>query len=167
MRVAYTVWVNHDQPPVPSQEQAALLDDVGPALARLRRRTRGGRRDLTRDLVLNVIAEAAGEMTVGGIAEELGVTQPVASRTAAAAIADGLLRRAASQADGRRTVLELTEVGEVERHRLAGEQRRTFELITADWAAADRLQFARYLARYSHDSSAWTTRQRHPHDHTH
>lgn len=137
----------------------ALFDQVGPALSRLRRRTSGGRGDLTRNLVLNVVAEAPGEMTVGGIAAEMGVTQPVASRTISACIADGLLRRAASQADGRRTVLELTQTGETERHRFASEQRETFEHITAAWEPAERMQFAQSLIRYSQDASAWSARQ--------
>jgi DNA-binding MarR family transcriptional regulator len=137
-----------------------LLNQVGPALSRLRRRTSAGRGDLTRNLVLNVVHEAPGEMTVGGLAAEMGVAQPVASRTVAACIADGLLRRAVSQADGRRTVLELTEAGEAERGRFASEQRETFELITTTWTAAERDQFARFLIRYSQDSANWSSRQR-------
>ncbi|MET7691704.1 MarR family winged helix-turn-helix transcriptional regulator [Streptomyces sp. NPDC005483] len=143
----------------PTGSGKALLDQVGPALSRLRRRTSGGRGDLTRNLVLNVVADASGEMTVGGIAAEMGVTQPVASRTVAACIADGLLQRAASQADGRRTVLELTQAGENERHRFASEQRETFEHITAAWEPAERMQFARFLIRYSQDAGAWSARQ--------
>ncbi|NBM15599.1 MarR family winged helix-turn-helix transcriptional regulator [Streptomyces sp. GC420] len=145
-------------PPDPGTERA-LLDQVGPALSRLRRRTSGGRGDLTRNLVLNVVADAPGEMTVGGVAAEMGVTQPVASRTIAACVADGLMRRAASQADGRRTVLELTDAGEAERRRFASEQRETFEHITAAWDAADRTRFAELLIRYSQDASAWSTRR--------
>ncbi|WP_424863795.1 MarR family winged helix-turn-helix transcriptional regulator [Streptomyces sp. MMS24-I29] len=146
----------------PETGGGALLDQIGPALSRLRRRTSNGRADLTRNLVLNVVADAPGEMTVGGIAAEMGVTQPVASRTIAACITDGLLRRAASQADGRRTVLELTDAGETERRRFATEQRETFEHITAHWEPADRTQFAQFLVRYSQDSTAWTARQRGP-----
>lgn len=137
-----------------------LLDQVGPALSRLRRRTSGARRDLARNLVLNLVSEAPGEVTVGGIAAEMGVTQPVASRTIAACIAEGVLRRTASQADGRRTILELTDAGEAERARFAAEQRETFELITADWDPADQTQFAQYLVRYSQDSANWSARQR-------
>ncbi|MFH8343032.1 MarR family winged helix-turn-helix transcriptional regulator [Streptomyces sp. AM6-12] len=150
-------------PPSPRSDDEVLFDQVGPALSRMRRRSSAGRRDLTRNLVLNVIAEAPGEMTVGGIAAEMGVTQPVASRTIAACIADGLLRRAASQADGRRTVLELTEAGETERRRLAAEQRQTFEHITAAWDPAERRQFAQFLIRYSQDSANWSA-QHHPDD---
>ena len=148
----------------PRETGKGLFDQVGPALSRLRRRTSGGRRDLTRNLVLNVVADAPGEMTVGGIATEMGVTQPVASRTIAACIADGLLRRSASQADGRRTVLELTQAGQTERRRFASEQRETFEHITAAWEPTERMQFAQFLIRYSQDASAWSARQTHRSD---
>ncbi|HEY3466437.1 MAG TPA: MarR family winged helix-turn-helix transcriptional regulator [Amycolatopsis sp.] len=136
-----------------------LLDQIGPALSRLRRRTPASGRDLSRNLVLNVVADAPGEMTVGGLAAEMGVAQPVASRTVAACIADGLLRRAASQADGRRTVLELTEQGEAERTRFATEQRAAFEDITAGWPKEERAQFARLLVRYTTDAGAWSRRR--------
>ncbi|MES9544087.1 MarR family transcriptional regulator [Actinomadura sp. NPDC000600] len=148
-------------PPAPGTDDGDLLDQVGPALSQLRRRTSGGRADLTRNLVLNVVANAAGEMTVGGLAAEMGVTQPVASRTVAGCIADGVLRRTASQADSRRTVLELTDAGEAERRRFASEQRETFEAITAHWEPAERVQFARSLVRYSQDANTWSARQRH------
>ncbi|MEV6622183.1 MarR family winged helix-turn-helix transcriptional regulator [Amycolatopsis sp. NPDC051106] len=136
-----------------------LLDQIGPALSRLRRRAPATGRDLSRNLVLNVVADAPGEMTVGGLAAEMGVAQPVASRTVAACIADGLLRRAASQADGRRTVLELTDRGEAERTRFAAEQRAAFEDITAGWAPEDRAQFARLLVRYTTDAGEWSRRR--------
>ncbi|VVJ20798.1 Transcriptional regulator [Amycolatopsis camponoti] len=137
-----------------------LLDQIGPALSRLRRRTPASGRDLSRNLVLNVVADAPDEMTVGGLAAEMGVAQPVASRTVAACIADGLLRRAASQADGRRTVLELTERGDAERARFAAEQRAAFEDITAEWSPEDRARFARLLVRYTTDAGVWSRRQR-------
>ncbi|EOD65397.1 MarR family winged helix-turn-helix transcriptional regulator [Amycolatopsis vancoresmycina] len=142
-----------------SSAEDPLLDQVGPALSRLRRRTPASSRDLSRNLVLNVVADAPGELTVGGLAAEMGVVQPVASRTVAACIADGLLRRAASQADGRRTVLELTERGEAERTRFAAEQRAVFEEITAGWPPEERLQFARLLVRYTTDAGAWSRRR--------
>ena len=137
----------------------SLLDNVGPALSRLRRRVGGGRGDLTRNIVLNVVGDAAGKITVGGVAEEMGVAQPVASRAVAACIAEGLLRRVASQQDGRSSLLELTETGESARRGYAAEQRRAFEEITAHWDGADRVQFARFLTRYGHDASAWTARR--------
>lgn len=138
-----------------------LLDQIGPALSRLRRRTSSARSDLTRNLVLNVIHERVGEITVGEVGVEMGIAQPVASRAVAACVADGLVRRAASQSDGRRTVVELTEAGEVERRHLATAQREGFELITAAWTPAERDQFARFLVRYSRDSADWAARHRH------
>ncbi|WP_280333048.1 MarR family winged helix-turn-helix transcriptional regulator [Nocardia wallacei] len=117
-------------------------------------------RDLTRNLVLNVVADAPGEMTVGAIAAELGVAQPVASRAIAACIAEGLMRRAASQADGRRTVVHLTAAGEAERSRFAAEQRAAFEAITESWDSADRTRFAHYLVRYGRDAAVWCARDR-------
>ena len=136
-----------------------LLDRVGPALEGMRTSATDARRVL-RNLMLNVIANAKGEITVGGVAEAMGVFQPVASRTIAACVESGLLRRTASQADGRRSLLELTEEGEAERRRLAAGQRRAFEEITATWDRADRLQFARYLIRYNRDGGEWVRRQR-------
>ncbi|MEU1909375.1 MarR family winged helix-turn-helix transcriptional regulator [Streptomyces hygroscopicus] len=135
------------------------LDQIGPALSRLRRRAPASSQDLSRNLVLNVIADAPDELTVGGLAAEMGVAQPVASRTVAACIADGLLRRTASQFDGRRTVLELTEHGEAERDRFAAEQRKAFQEITAAWSPEERVQFARLLVRYGADATAWSRKQ--------
>ncbi|OQD56805.1 MarR family transcriptional regulator [Streptomyces phaeoluteigriseus] len=141
----------------PSDDPA--LDQIGPALSRLRRRAPASGKDLTRNLVLNVIADSPGEMTVGALAAEMGVAQPVASRTVAACIADGLLRRAASQSDGRRTVLELTEHGEAERNRFAAEQREAFLEITIAWSPEERTQFARLLTRYGADATAWSRKR--------
>lgn len=136
-----------------------VLDQIGPALSRLRRRAPASGKDLSRNLVLNVIADAPGETTVGGLAAEMGVAQPVASRTVAACVADGLLRRAASQSDGRRTVLELTERGEAERSRFAAEQREAFQEITAAWTPEEQIQFARLLARYGADATTWSRKR--------
>ncbi|MEV8633598.1 MarR family winged helix-turn-helix transcriptional regulator [Streptosporangium sp. NPDC051023] len=146
-------------PPCPEPDDKTLLHQVGPALSRLRRRAPADRRDLTRNIVLNVIADAPEEITVGAVAAEMGVTQPVASRAISACIAEGLLRRTASQADGRRTVLELTQAGEVERRRFASEQSDAFECITSAWDPAERRQFAQFLIRYSHDSANWSARR--------
>ncbi|WP_059008155.1 MarR family winged helix-turn-helix transcriptional regulator [Streptomyces specialis] len=144
-------------PSVPPER--SVLDEVGPAISRLRRRTTSGPGGLTRNLVLNIVGDHDGEITVGALAAEMNVSQPVASRAAAAAIDDGLIRRAASQQDGRRTVLELTDAGEAERRRFAAAQRRVFEEITASWDPAERTRFARLLVRYSADSAAWAARQ--------
>src|SRR6478609_6359114 len=100
-------------------DEDRLLDEVGAAFSRLRRRTAQvggepgrGRKDLSRNLVLNVVDEAPGEMTVGGVAEQLGIDPSAASRAVSDCIGAGLLERRASQQDGRRTVLSITADGE-------------------------------------------------------
>ncbi len=133
-----------------------LLDAIGPALSRLRRRTPGSSKDLARNVLLNVIYDAPDGITVGEVAVEMGYLQSAASRLISACIAEGLVRRAADQSDGRRTVLELTEDGENERRRYATAQRRAYEEITHDWSTEDRLQFARLALRYSNDSAAYS-----------
>jgi DNA-binding MarR family transcriptional regulator len=144
-------------------EEQALLDGVGTAFARLRRRTMQapvdppvGRKDLKRNLVLNVVDEANAdgrEMTVGGLADHLMVDSSVASRMVSDCIDHGYLVRAASQQDGRRTVLRFTEQGIALLEHFRRQQRQAFEHITRDWPAAERLEFARLLVKYA-DSTA-------------
>jgi DNA-binding MarR family transcriptional regulator len=141
----------------------ALLDAVGTAFARLRRRTMQaqvdppvGRKDLKRNLVLNTVDEAAKastEMTIGGLADHLLVDPSGASRMVSDCISHGYLVRAASQQDGRRTVLKLTEEGTALLNHFRHQQRQAFEYITRDWPEAERLEFARLLLKYA-DSTA-------------
>jgi len=146
--------VDHNQNP------DALLDDVGAAFSRLRRRTTQSltdhgmtKRDLTRNLVINVVDEAVGEITVGAVADQLNVDPSVASRMVTDCIDSGYLQRAASATDGRRTVLQLTPAGIDLRDRFRRQQRKMFEQITSDWTDTERLEFARLLTRYADDSA--------------
>jgi DNA-binding MarR family transcriptional regulator len=142
-----------------SPREQELLGGVGAAFARLRRRTMqvpvdppSGRKDLKRNLVLNVVdeADAAGrEMTVGGLADQLMVDSSAASRMVTDCISHGYLVRAASQRDGRRTVLRLTEDGVALLEHFRHQQRQAFEHITREWPAAERLEFARLLIKYA------------------
>lgn len=145
---------HHDHP-----DDDAVLDAVGPAFSRLRRRTPSSGKDLSRNLVLNVVSERPGETTVGAVAEELGMDQSVASRMVSDCIKQGYLLREASQQDGRRIVLRLTPAGEDLRTRFAAEQRQGFEHITADWPAEERLQFARLLVKYAEAAAALRRRE--------
>ncbi|MEU8891250.1 MarR family winged helix-turn-helix transcriptional regulator [Streptomyces sp. NPDC048442] len=152
-----------------------LLDAAGPALGKLRRSSLleveepFSRKELGRTLVLNVLLEAeqktagqkaagqeaaedgdAGpfEVTVGAIGEFLSVDPSVASRMVSDCISAGYVVRAASQQDGRRTVLHLSDEGRAMMARFRRHQRQAFEYVTADWAESDRLQFARLVLRY-------------------
>jgi DNA-binding MarR family transcriptional regulator len=134
-----------------------LLNSVGGALAGLRRRTHlvqvvdppVGRRDLSRNLVINIVDEADGEMTVGGIADQLGIDPSASSRMVSDLITHGRLERIASQRDGRRTVLRLTPAGVALRDRIRSQHRQAFEYITRDWPEQERLELARLLLKYA------------------
>jgi DNA-binding MarR family transcriptional regulator len=146
-----------------------LLDGVGAAFGRLRRRTAlveveppVARKDLTRNLVINIVDEAEGEATVGGIAFQLSIDASVASRMVTDCVKAGLLLRTASQADGRRTVLELTPAGFALRDQFRNQHRQAFELITSAWPDSERLEFARLLRKYADATAA--IRQPHARD---
>ncbi len=137
------------------------LDAVGPAFARLRRRTAQvpvdppvDRKDLNRNLVLNVVDEADGEMSVGGVADVLAIDPSVASRMVGDCISHGYLVRAPSQVDGRRAVLRLTEAGFALRDRFRSQQRQAFEHITRDWPEGERRELARLIVKYADSADA-------------
>ncbi|MBC8091512.1 MAG: winged helix-turn-helix transcriptional regulator [Pseudonocardia sp.] len=135
----------------------AVLDAVGAAFGRLRRRTHlvkavdppVERKDMSRNLVINVVDEGDGETTVGRVAEQLGLDPSAASRLVSDLITHGLLERMASQRDGRRTVLRLTADGVATRDRYRRQHRQAFEHITRDWPPEERLEFARLLVKYA------------------
>ena len=101
--------------------------------------------------VIDAVEEPApdgADVTVGLVAERLGLDASRASRLVGAAVAAGLVRREASQEDGRRIHLTLTELGqrvfEVEQ-----DVRRTyFALGMQEWSAKDRRAFAELLTRF-------------------
>ncbi|MEV6771713.1 MarR family winged helix-turn-helix transcriptional regulator [Nocardia sp. NPDC051030] len=133
-----------------------LLNAVGPAFGKLRRtallevENPISSKDLNRTLVLNMVLEEGrkSEVTVGMIAELCGVDPSVASRMVSDIIKAGYLRRAASQQDGRRSVLELSPEGIEFMARYRKHQRDAYDYITADWSEHDRLEFARLMLQY-------------------
>lgn len=132
-----------------------LLDLVGSAFSRLRRRTSEidvgpavSRKDHTRILVVTLVEQSEEEVTVSAVADHLGVDASVASRMVSDCIAAGHLKRAVSQADGRRTVLELAPAGIELRDRFRAKYRLTFEHVTRDWSKRDQVEFVRLLLRY-------------------
>ncbi|MFD3324731.1 MarR family winged helix-turn-helix transcriptional regulator [Streptomyces sp. NPDC058701] len=94
------------------------------------------------------LADAQAEMTS---------MSPV-SITVSDCINAGLLVRAASQRDGRRTVLHLTPAGTALRDRFRSQHRQAFEHITHDWPQAKRLEFARMLIDYADAAAELGTR---------
>ena len=152
---------------MPSQDDAAvaasdeeLLENIGTAFSRLRRRTSSvpidppvARTDVRRDLLLAIVEESDGLLSVNAVAAALGMERTAVSRLAASCVTEGLVERVASQSDGRSITLRLTPRG---REVLAGsrqQQRRAFEYITRDWDDDERLEFARLLHKYVAASS--------------
>ncbi|WP_406206129.1 MarR family winged helix-turn-helix transcriptional regulator [Kitasatospora sp. NBC_01560] len=140
------------------QTAEELLNAVGPAFSKLRRTSLLevenpiSAKDLSRTLVLNIVLEhtrdSDKEITVGAVADLLAVDPSVASRMVTDNIKAGYLIRAASQQDGRRTVLLLSPEGVDLMARFRRHQRAAFEYITTDWAERDRLEFARLMLKY-------------------
>jgi DNA-binding MarR family transcriptional regulator len=139
-------------------DDETVLNEVGAAFSRLRRSVVNQvknplpRKDLGRTLVLNLVDEQPGEMTVGAVADQLSVDPSVASRMVTDCITAGYLSRAASAQDGRRTVLHLTDSGNQLLARFRRQQREAFEHVTRTWSERDRVQLARLLIRYVDDA---------------
>ena len=101
--------------------------------------------------VLDVIEEAeeaGGRATVTSVAAALNIDQPRASKLVAAAVATGLVRREADQADGRRALLVRTPAGRRLSAQAHAFRQQVFGETMAGWPAADRAEFARLLSRF-------------------
>lgn len=143
----------------------AALDDAGRALFRLgrmfdRQRVRrvlagstGRSVELSRILAVQSVEasleEPDSEVTLGEVARRLEIDQSTASRLVAETIRDGYLSRTASEADGRRIRLELTEAGRELAEDARRYQRSVFEDLTLHWSNQDREEFARLLAKFA------------------
>lgn len=132
-----------------------LLEYIGTAFSRLRRRTSSvpidtpvARTDVRRDLLLAIVEESDGLLSVNAVAAAMGMERTAVSRLAASCVSDGLIERVASQTDGRSITLRLTPDGREVLANSRHQQRRAFEYITRDWNDDERLQFARLLHKY-------------------
>jgi DNA-binding MarR family transcriptional regulator len=113
--------------------------------------------DLSLIPVLYAVEEAAAVdaegVTVGVVADHIGLDPSRASRMVSAAIQAGYLERVASQADGRRIQLRLTEAGA----KLAAschEFRQAYlGRAIAHWSERDRAELARLFIRFAEDLS--------------
>ncbi|MER6004372.1 MarR family winged helix-turn-helix transcriptional regulator [Nonomuraea angiospora] len=98
--------------------------------------------------VLDVIEGGGGSVTVSTVAQALSVDQPRASRLVAAAVAAGLVRREADQADGRKAWLVLTEAGQAALEQAHRARQAAFAAAMEEWPEEDRAEFARLLTRF-------------------
>lgn len=141
---------------------AAILD-IGQTLTRMRFLI--GRRIVGRIAIANVapgleltdldvldvsrrIAQAGGEVTVGAIADAMRIDPSRGSRLVADLVSRGILRRDASQEDGRRSLIAPTELGEKLLNEIRSVKHGLIEQMTADWSDEDQQAFARLFARF-------------------
>lgn len=90
------------------------------------------------------------EVTVGAVAEHLGIDPSRASRLVSDVIDLGYLRRAASQTDSRRIVLEPTKKGLEFGEKIRMRKANVLAASLKGWSDAELIEFARLIERYSH-----------------
>lgn len=135
-------------------DKADPVASVEAAMIAIRRRqtrrtfaVESGGPDLVQE-VLDALEAAPEPLGVNGVAAALGVDQPRASKLVAAAVAAGLVRREADQADGRRTNLVLTADGRAQLEVVHSYRRERFAAAMHDWTPAERQHFADLLTRF-------------------
>lgn len=89
------------------------------------------------------------EVTVGVLAEELNLDPSRASRIAADLVERGLLARAVSQTDGRRSVLVPTAAAEALMQAFLRAKWQRMMKLFATWSEADVLAFSTLFGRYN------------------
>jgi DNA-binding MarR family transcriptional regulator len=95
-----------------------------------------------------------GEITVGLVAERLGIDPSRASRIVADAVDKGVIRRVASQADARRIGLELTDLGRQYTEAIRHYKWTAFAEALGAWPEEDLVTFARLFQKFSRGLSA-------------
>jgi len=93
-------------------------------------------------------AQPAGEVTVGLITEMLRIDPSRASRVVADMVGRNVLRREASQADARRIVVVMTEVGQDLLAEIVAQKLAIISEIVSDWPQEDVERFAALFERF-------------------
>lgn len=142
---------------------AQPLEQVDTALVRLRRLWSGQPQVLDDDgspvemssvLVVEGCARGAvhgTEVSVGTIAEFADVRHSTASRLTDRAVTAGLIARAPSVVDRRRTALVLTPAGQALRARALAFRMRWLRQVLAEWSDRDAAALGELLARFADD----------------
>ncbi|WP_156318455.1 MarR family winged helix-turn-helix transcriptional regulator [Rhizobium sp. AAP43] len=89
------------------------------------------------------------EATVGLIAEQMRIDPSRGSRIVADLVRQGLLERAASQQDGRRSLLRVTAAGRDVVEQIEAIKRETITEATAGWSDEEIETFARLYMRFT------------------
>lgn len=98
--------------------------------------------------VLDIVNRAEGSSTVGAIADAMRLDPSRGSRVVTEMVSRGLLKREASQEDGRRSVIDITPLG----HSILAEMRSAkisiIREVVSDWPEQDVADFSRLFDRF-------------------
>lgn len=97
--------------------------------------------------LLEALAAASHPLSVGEIAEAVGVDQPRASRLVQQSVELGLVRREADPDDARRTRVALTDAGTRLVRGFRGERREAIDAALTAFTEAERAELARLLTK--------------------
>lgn len=137
-----------------STEAEADIAHISEVMGRMRLLI--GRRVISRTLVdslapsleishldaLRAMSRIEGEVTVGAIADVMRLDPSRGSRLVAELVAQGLLRRAASQADGRRSIVVRSELGDQLMTEVNATKRRLLASMLDGWSEQELSVFA-------------------------
>lgn len=102
--------------------------------------------------LLEALAAASHPLTVGEIAEAVGVDQPRASRLVQQSVQLDLVRREADPEDARRTRVALTDAGAALVRGFRGERREAIDTALAGFSDSEKADLARLLTKLA---EAW------------
>jgi DNA-binding MarR family transcriptional regulator len=112
----------------------------------------GGEVELSHLGVVDAVEEgpdaSGGPVTVGMVGERMGIDPSRASRVVASALQAGYVERVASQADGRRVGLRLTDAGRALAESAHRFRQRAFAGAMQGWTDDERRDFARLLTKF-------------------
>ena len=104
--------------------------------------------------LLEALAAASHPLSVGEIAEAVGVDQPRASRLVQQAVQLGLVRREVDPEDARRSRVAVTDAGAALARGFRGERREAIDTALAGFTDEERADLARLLTKLA-DAWPW------------
>ncbi|GAK71742.1 hypothetical protein RRU01S_20_00030 [Agrobacterium rubi TR3 = NBRC 13261] len=104
--------------------------------------------DLSHIDVLDIVHRAETAATVGAIADAMRLDPSRGSRVVAEMVARGLLKREASQEDGRRSVIDITPLGHSILEEMRSAKISIVHEVVSDWPDEDVADFARLFDRF-------------------
>jgi DNA-binding MarR family transcriptional regulator len=104
--------------------------------------------------VMRRIDRDGGEVTVGAVAEMMRIDPSRGSRVVADLVSRGVLQRAASQADGRRSVIERTALGDRLLQEIRAVKKSLLAKVLENWEPAEVDAFSVLFERFMDDFEA-------------